>query len=75
MGNRNNDHLSNDASAKEISEWLDNHTDQNIEFIEQQAKQKATGADRSKVRRNIEEIKEQRRLKELLGDDYELLDS
>ncbi|MCP4324289.1 MAG: hypothetical protein GY951_08785 [Psychromonas sp.] len=75
MGNSNNDHLSNDASAKEISEWLENHTDQDIEFIEQQTKQKVTAADRGKVRRNIEDIKEQRRLKEFLGDDYELLDS
>jgi len=29
---------------------------------------------RGKIRRNIEEIKERRRLKELLGDDYDDLD-
>jgi len=75
MGNSNNEHLSNDASAKEISEWLESHTDQHIEFIEQQAKKKLSGAEQGKVRRNIEDIKEQRRLKEFLGDDYELLDS
>ncbi len=75
MGNRNSEHLSNDASAKEIRDWLDNHTDQNIELIEQQAKKKLNGAEQGKVRRNIEAIKERNRLKELLGDDYDLLDS
>ena len=75
MGIRNNEHLSNDASDQEISEWLENHTDENIEFIEQQAKKKNNGAERGKVRRNIEALKERNRLKELLGEDYDLLDS
>jgi len=72
MGIPNNEHLSNDASQKEISEWLDNHTDENIEFIEQQAKKKNNNEARAKVRRNIEELKEKNRLRELLGEDYEL---
>lgn len=75
MGNRNHTHLSNDASAKEISEWLESHSDKHIDVIEKQAKKKMSAAERGKVRRNIEEIKEQRCLKELLGDDYDLLDS
>jgi len=75
MGNRNNEHLSNDASQQEITEWLDSHTDENIDFIEQQAKKKNSAAERGAVRRNIEAIKERNRLKELLGDDYDLLDS
>ena len=75
MGIHNNEHLSNDASEQEISEWLENHTDENIEFIEQQAKNKNNGAERGKVRRNIEALKERNRLKELLGDDFDLLDS
>jgi len=75
MGIQNSEHLSNDASEQEISEWLENHTDENIEFIEQQAKKKNNAAERGKVRRNIEALKERNRLKELLGDDYDLLDS
>ena len=75
MGNRNNEHLSNDASAKDISDWLEDHTDEQTQFIEQQARKKNSGAERGKVRRNIEAIKERNRLKELLGDDYDLLDS
>ncbi|PKF61952.1 hypothetical protein CW745_08165 [Psychromonas sp. psych-6C06] len=76
MGNRNSGHLSNDASDTEISEWLEDHTDEHIEFIEQQARKKHSGAERGKVRRSIEEIKERNRLRELLGEDYdELLDS
>ncbi len=72
MGNRNNEHLSNDASTKEISDWLANHVDEHIEL---QSKKTLSAAERGKVRRNIEEIKERNRLKELLGEDYELLDS
>lgn len=75
MGNNKSEHLSNDSSAKEIGEWLDNHTDQDIEYIAQQAKNKMSASERGKVRRNIEEIQERNRLKELLGDDFELLDS
>jgi len=75
MGNQNKEHLSNDASDSEISEWLEDHTDEHIEFIEQQARKKNNGAERGKIRRNIEELKEKNRLKELLGDDYDLLDS
>lgn len=75
MGNNKHEHLSNDASNVEISEWLENHKDQDVEYIEQQAKNKVSASDRGKVRRNIEEIQERNRLKELLGDDYDLLDS
>lgn len=75
MGIQHSEHLSNDASDQEISEWLENHTDENIEFIEQQAKKKNNAAERGKVRRNIEALKERNRLKELLGEDYDLLDS
>ena len=72
MGNRNNEHLSNDASAKEISDWLANHVDDHIEL---QAKKEISATQRGKVRRSIEDIKERRRLKELLGEDYDFLDS
>lgn len=74
MGN-NSQHLSNDASAKEISEWLENHTDQHIEAAKKQAKKKTNESARREVRRNIEDIKEKSALKKLLGDDYDLLDS
>jgi macrodomain Ter protein organizer (MatP/YcbG family) len=72
MGNHNNEHLSNDASAKEISDWLSNHLNEHVDL---QVKKKISAVERGKVRRNIEDIKERNSLKELLGDDYDLLDS
>lgn len=72
MANQRNEHLSNDASESEISDWLESHTDENIDFIEKQAKKKNNAAERGKVRRSIEDIKERKRLRELLGEDYEL---
>jgi len=74
MGNRNNIHLSNDASEKEIGEWLDNHSVEEVELIKQRARKEISASERGKVRRNIEEIRERNRLRELLGDD-DLLDS
>ncbi|WP_022942284.1 PA3496 family putative envelope integrity protein [Psychromonas hadalis] len=71
MGNSN---LSNNASVKEIGEWLASHTDQYIDRIALHAKKKSSATERGKVRRNIEAIKERNRLRELLGDD-EPLDS
>ncbi|PKG39432.1 PA3496 family putative envelope integrity protein [Psychromonas sp. Urea-02u-13] len=72
MGSRNNVHLSNDASVKEISDWLANHMDDHIEV---QAKKEISAAEKGKVRRHIEDIKERNSLRELLGEDYDLLDS
>jgi hypothetical protein len=72
MGNRNTERLSSDASVKEISDWLTNHVDDNTQL---QAKKEISAAERGKVRRTIEDIKERNSLKELLGDDYDPLDS
>jgi macrodomain Ter protein organizer (MatP/YcbG family) len=72
MGNHNNEYLSNEASAKEIADWLSNHLNEHVDL---QVKKKISAAERGKVRRNIEDIKERNSLKELLGDDYDLLDS
>lgn len=72
MGNRNNEHLSNDASAKEIKDWLTSHSD---DLIEVPTKKGISAAEKGKIRRNIEAIKERNSLKELLGEDYDLLDS
>lgn len=74
MGSSNNMHLSNDASEKEIREWLDNHTVEEVELIKQDTKKQISACERGKVRRNIEEIRERNHLKELLGED-DLLDS
>ena len=72
MGNRNTERLSSDASVKEISDQLTNHVDDNTQL---QAKKEISAAERGKVRRTIEDIKERNSLKELLGDDYDPLDS
>jgi hypothetical protein len=68
----NNVHLSNDASVKEISDWLANHVDNHIVL---QAKKEISAAEKGRVRRHIEDIKERNSLRELLGEDYDLLDS
>jgi len=53
--------LINDGSAMESNSFV-------------KKRQALNDRKRGEVRRNIEEIKERRRLKELLGDDYDELD-
>ncbi len=73
MGNNKSDHLSDNASPKEISDWLDNHVS---EYVVEPPPKKVDASERARVRRSIEEIKERNSLKAFLGDDYdELLDS
>ena len=72
MRNRNNGELSNDASAKEVSDRLSHHLDNHVDL---QFKKKMSVIERGKASRNIEDIKERNRLKAVLGEDYELLDS
>ena len=75
MSSLSNSHLDDDASDADINDWLDEDTDQDFELVEQQAKKRNSAAERGRVRRSIEEIKERNRLRELLGDDYDYLDS
>jgi len=76
MSNLSSSHLDDDdASDADINDWLDDDTDDDFEIIEQHAKKRNSAAERGRVRRSIEEIKERNRLRELLGDDYDYLDS
>ncbi len=76
MGNNNN-FLQAKNELQDINEWLTEEDWKKVEhaFQPPQKKQRLSAKKRGQVRRDIEEIKEQRSLKEFLGEDYELLDS
>lgn len=73
MANSNKSTLQTEDESQDAMDFFD---DQNLEEGSslKQKKQAVNDKKRGKVRRNIEEIKERKRLQELLGDDYDEVD-
>jgi len=70
MGTNNNYSQQFDEAPQEAEEWLDKG-DFEEESIEQpKGKQQQHSQEKAQVRRNIEDFKEEQRLKKLLGDDF-----
>jgi len=74
MANTNRDSLQNEDDTQDNVDFF-SEEDWNEETTSMKKKQALMNdRKRGKVRRSIEEIKERKRLKELLGDDYDDLD-
>lgn len=73
MANSNKSTLQTEDETQDTMDFFD---DQNLGEGSslKQKKQAVNDKKRGKVRRNIEEIKERKRLQELLGDDYDDVD-
>ena len=73
MANSNKSTLQTEDETQDTMDFFD---DQNLGEGSslKQKKQAINDKKRGKVRRNIEEIKERKRLQELLGDDYDDVD-
>ncbi|WP_028863062.1 PA3496 family putative envelope integrity protein [Psychromonas aquimarina] len=74
MGNNNNNSLEAENEQQDIEECLNEEDWDEVDssLKPASAKEELCDKKRAQVRRNIEEIQEKRRLKELLGDDYDL---
>ncbi|MEL0630743.1 PA3496 family putative envelope integrity protein [Psychromonas aquatilis] len=74
MANTNRDSLQNEDDIQDGAEFFseDDWDEDNTSMKKKQSLM--NDRKRGKVRRSIEEIKERRRLKELLGDDFDDLD-
>lgn len=70
MANSNRNSLQIDDDTQEIMDYLD-EDDMEEQSSSRQKQQAINDQKRGKVRRSIEEIKERKRLKELLGDDFD----
>jgi len=74
MANSNRNSLQTEDDTQDLMDFFDDE-----ELIEnessKQKKQALNDKKRGMVRRSIEEIRERKRLKELLGDDFDYLDS
>ncbi|PKH01209.1 hypothetical protein CXF72_18185 [Psychromonas sp. MB-3u-54] len=77
MGSENSQKFDVDNEAQD--EWEDNDWEEGdvvseddvLSASELKEKQKKIDIEKAKVRRSIEEFREQKRLKELLGDDFD----
>ncbi len=73
MGNNNNNSLEAENESQDIEECLNEDWDEEGSSLKPAStKEKLCDKKRAQIRRNIEELQEKRRLKELLGDDYDL---
>lgn len=74
MANTNRDSLQTEDDIQDITDFFseDDWDEDNASTKKKQALM--NDRKRGKVRRSIEELKERRRLKELLGDDFDELD-
>jgi hypothetical protein len=74
MANTNRDSLQTEDDIQDITDFFseDDWDEDNASTRKKQALM--NDRKRGKVRRSIEELKERRRLKELLGDDFDDLD-
>ncbi|HEY5715049.1 MAG TPA: hypothetical protein VIS54_01430 [Psychromonas sp.] len=80
MGNKNSQQFNNDDQAAD--EWVDDDweddnvisEDDEVSVTDIKEDQKKRDLEKAKIRRSIEEFREQKRLKELLGDDFDDFD-
>lgn len=70
MANSNRNSLQTDDDTQDIMDYIDEERIEE-ESSSVQKQQALKDKKRGKVRRSIEEIKERKRLKELLGDDFD----
>lgn len=70
MANSDRNSLQIDDDAQDIMDYLDEDGVEE-QSSSRQKQQAINDQKRAKVRRSIEEIKERKRLKELLGDDFD----
>ncbi len=71
MENSNNSSQQIDDEIQDTEEWQYEDDREEDSIPVRKEPQKQPGRDKGQVRRSIEDFKEQQRLKELLGDDYD----
>jgi hypothetical protein len=72
--NRNSLQIEDDTQDVDAAEFFSDEDDWEEDNTSSKKKQILNDRKRGRIRRNIEEIKERRRLQELLGDDYDELE-